>query len=27
LFALHTFHGPNSVPSAQNVGVININMQ
>lgn len=27
LFALHTFHEPYSVPSAQNVGVININMQ
>lgn len=27
LFALHTFHDPNSVPSAQNVGAININMQ
>jgi hypothetical protein len=27
LFALHAFHDPNSVPSAQKVAVININMQ
>jgi hypothetical protein len=27
LFALHTFHDPNFVPTAQNVGAININMQ
>jgi hypothetical protein len=27
LFALHTFQDPNFAPSAQKIGVININMQ
>jgi len=27
MFVLHTFHDPHSVPSAQNVGVVNIKLE